>query len=154
MDSTLANPYLTNTLTPPPPQTYRYQCWQERGYHPDLHPISSDSECGTLIGQMGWVGAHAHAHEYLWATAGNMGAVLNEPLADTCLIPYEASPRYQLPSQIVVKGLAGRHVLLTKSGSRLDMIGIEHPALNITLIEVDPMVCIIGCASERQIKRL
>ena len=138
MDSTLANPYLTNTLTPPPPQTYRYRSWQERGYHPDLRPISSDSECGTLIGQMGWVGAHAHAHEYLWATAGNMGAVLTELVEDSCLIPYEVSPRYQLPSQIVVKGLAGRHVLLTKSGSRLDMIGIEHPALNLTLIEVEP----------------
>jgi ribulose-5-phosphate 4-epimerase/fuculose-1-phosphate aldolase len=87
---------------------------------------------------MGWVGAHAHAHEYLWATAGNMGAVLTEAIEDACLIPYEASPRYQLPPQIVVKGLAGRHVLLTKSGSRLDMIGIEHPALNLTLIEVEP----------------
>ena len=87
---------------------------------------------------MGWVGAHAHAHEYLWATAGNMGAVLTEAIEDACLIPYEVSPRYQLPPQIVVKGLAGRHVLLTKSGSRLDMIGIEHPALNITLIEVEP----------------
>ena len=87
---------------------------------------------------MGWVGAHAHAHEYLWATAGNMGAVLTEPVEDVCLIPYEVSPRYQLPPQIVVKGLAGRHVLLTKSGSRLDMIGIEHPALNLTLIEVEP----------------
>lgn len=87
---------------------------------------------------MGWVGAHAHAHEYLWATAGNMGAVLTEPVEDVCLMPYEVSPRYQLPPQIVVKGLAGRHVLLTKSGSRLDMIGIEHPALNLTLIEVEP----------------
>lgn len=87
---------------------------------------------------MGWVGAHAHAHEYLWATAGNMGAVLTEPVEDVCLIPYEVSPRYQLPPQIVVKGLADRHVLLTKSGSRLDMIGIEHPALNLTLIEVEP----------------
>ena len=138
VDSTLANPYLTNALTPPPPQTYRYKCWQERGYHPNLRPISPDSECGTLVGQMGWVGAHAHAHEYLWATAGNMGAVLTEAIEDACLIPYEASPRYQLPPQIVVKGLAGRHVLLTKSGSRLDMIGIEHPALNLTLIEVEP----------------
>ena len=138
MDSTLANPYLTNALTPPPPQTYRYKCWRERGYHPNLRPISPDSECGTLIGQMGWVGAHAHAHEYLWATAGNMGAVLTETIEEACLIPYEASPRYQLPSQIVVKGLAGRHVLLTKSGSRLDMVGIEHPALNLTLIEVEP----------------
>ena len=138
MNSTLTNPYLTNTLTPPPPQTYRYKCWQERGYHPNLRPIPSDSECGTLIGQMGWVGAHAHAHEYLWATAGNMGAVLTETVEETCLIPYDASPRYQLPPQIVVKGLAGRQVLLTKSGSRLDMIGIEHPALNVTLIEVEP----------------
>lgn len=138
MEASLANPYLTNTLTPPPPQTYRYKCWQERGYHPDLRPIPSDSECGTLIGQMGWVGAHAHAHEYLWATAGNMGAILTEALEEACLIPYDASPRYQLPPQIVVKGLAGRHVLLTKSGSRLDMIGIEHPALNVTLIEVEP----------------
>ncbi len=138
MDSTLANPYLTGALTSPPPQTYRYKCWQDRGYHPNLRPISPDSECGTLIGQMGWVGAHAHAHEYLWATAGNMGAVLTEAIEDACLMPYEVSPRYQLPPQIVVKGLAGRHVLLTKSGSRLDMIGIEHPALNLTLIEVEP----------------
>lgn len=138
MDLTLANPYLTNTLTPPPPQTHRYKCWQERGYHPDLRPIPPDSECGVLIGQMGWVGGHAHAHEYLWATAGNMGAVLTETLEEACLIPYDASPRYQLPPQIVVKGLAGRQVLLTKSGSRLDMIGIEHPALNVTLIEVEP----------------
>ena len=138
MDSTLTNPYLTNALTAPPPQSYRYERWRERGYHPDLSPISPDSECGTLIGQMGWVGAHAHTHEYLWATAGNMGAVLAETVQDACLIPYNASPRYQLPPQIVVKGLAGRHVLLTKSGSRLDMIGIEHPALNLTLIEVEP----------------
>jgi len=87
---------------------------------------------------MGWVGAHAHAHEYLWATAGNMGAVLAETVEELCLIPYDESPRYQLPPQIVVKGLAGRHVLLTKSGSRLDMIGSEHPALNLTLIEVEP----------------
>ena len=138
MDSTLTNPYLTNALAAPPPQSYRYERWRERGYHPDLRPISPDSECGTLIGQMGWVGAHAHAHEYLWATAGNMGAVLTETIEDACLIPYNASPRYQLPPQIVVKGLAGRHVLLTKSGSRLDMIGIEHPALNLTIIEVEP----------------
>ncbi len=138
MDSTLTNPYLTNVLATPPPQSYRYERWRERGYHSDLSPISPDSECGTLIGQMGWVGAHAHAHEYLWATAGNMGAVLTETVENTCLIPYNASPRYQLPPQIVVKGLAGRHVLLTKSGSRLDMIGIEHPALNLTLIEVEP----------------
>lgn len=138
MDSTLTNPYLVNALTAPPPQTYRYQRWRERGYHPDLRPLSPDSECGTLIGQMGWVGAHAHAHDYLWATAGNMGAVLNETVNEECLIAYNASPRYQLPPQIVVKGLAGKHVLLTKSGSRLDMIGIEHPALNLTLIEVEP----------------
>ena len=138
MDATLTNPYLVNVLTPPPPQTYRYERWRERGYHPNLRPLSPDSECGTLIGQMGWVGAHAHAHDYLWATAGNMGAVLTETVDDACLIAYEASPRYQLPPQIVVKGLTGRHVLLTKSGSRLDMIGIEHPALNLTLIEVEP----------------
>ncbi len=138
MDSTLTNPYLVNALTAPPPQTYRYQCWRERGYHPDLRPLSPDSECGTLIGQMGWVGAHAHAHDYLWATAGNMGAVLTETVNEACLIAHEDAPRYQLPPQIVVKGLAGRHVLLTKSGSRLDMIGIEHPALNLTLIEVEP----------------
>ena len=73
MASTLTNPYLVNALTAPPPQTYRYKRWRERGYHPELCPISADSECGTLIGQMGWVGAHAHAHDYLWATAGNMG---------------------------------------------------------------------------------
>ena len=138
MHLTLANPYLINALTAPPPQSYRYERWRERGYHPDLRPISPDSECGTLIGQMGWVGAHAHAHEYLWATAGNMGAVLTETVENPCLIPYDESPRYQLPPQIVVKELAGRHVLLTKSGSRLDMIGSEHPALNLTLIEVEP----------------
>ena len=138
MDSTLTNPYLVNALTAPPPQTYRYKRWRERGYHPDLRPLLPDSECGTLIGQMGWVGAHAHAHDYLWATAGNMGAVLTETVDEECLITYDTSPRYQLPPQIVVKGVAGRHILLTKSGARLDMISIEHPALNLTLIEVEP----------------
>jgi len=138
MDSTLTNPYLTNALTAPPPQTYRSERWRERGYHPDLRPISPDSECGTLIGQMGWVGAHAHVHEYLWATAGNMGAVLAETVEDACLIPDNASPRYQLPPQIVVRGLTGRHCLRPKLGSRLDRIGIEYPALIFTLIEVEP----------------
>lgn len=135
---TLANPYLTNVLTVPPPQTYRYERWRERGYQPELHPFSPDSECGTLIGQMGWVGAQAHAHDYLWATAGNMGAILTQPLPENSLIPYELAPRYGLPAQIIVKGLAGKHMLLTKSGSRLDMISLEHPALNLTVIEVEP----------------
>ena len=36
---------------------------------------------------MGWVGAHAHAREYLWATAGNMGAVLTEAIEEACLMP-------------------------------------------------------------------
>ena len=73
--------------------------------------------------QMGWVGAHAHAHDYLWASAGNMGVILSEPVDAKCLIAYEDAPRHTLPASIVVKGLAGRHVLLTKSGSRLDMVG-------------------------------
>ena len=33
---TLVNPYLTNALTAPPPQSYRYERWRERGYHSDL----------------------------------------------------------------------------------------------------------------------
>ena len=135
---TLANPYLTNALTAPSPQSYRESRWRERGYYPSLRPISPDSEAGTLIGQMGWVGAHAHAHHYLWASAGNMGAILSQPVDEACLLPFNAAPRYALPPKIVVKGLAGKHVLLTKSGARLDMIGCEHPALNVTLIEVEP----------------
>ena len=137
MGLTLANPYLTHQQ-PPSPQSYRYQQWCARGYQPRLAPISSDSELGTCIGQMGWVGAHAHAHDYLWASAGNMGVILSEPVDAACLITYDNAPRYSLPAEIIVKGLAGRHVLLTKSGSRLDMIGIEHPALNLTVIEVEP----------------
>lgn len=138
MQFTLANPYLTHALTAPSPQSYREARWRERGYHPALRPISPDSEAGTLIGQMGWVGAHAHAHHYLWASAGNMGARLSEPVDAACLIPSDAAPRYPLPPQIVVPGLAGKHVLLTKSGARLDMIAAEHPALNVTIIEVEP----------------
>ena len=77
---------------------------------------------------------------------GNMGAILTEPVDDACLISYSASPRYQLPPQIVVKGLAGKHVLLTKSGARLDMIGIEHPALNVTLVEGRARWCTLSDA--------
>ncbi len=124
-------------MTAPPPQSYRYNQWCLRGYHPGLRPLSPDDECGTLIGQMGWVGAHAHAHDYLWATAGNMGALLAARVDEACLLPYDVSPRYPLPSQIMVKGLAGRHVLLTKSGARLDMIACEHPSLNLAIIEVE-----------------
>ncbi len=137
MELTLVNPYLTHQQ-PPPAHSYRYRQWRARGYQSGLHPISPDSELGTCIGQMGWVGAHAHAHDYLWASAGNMGVILSEPVDAKCLIAYEDAPRHTLPASIVVKGLAGRHVLLTKSGSRLDMVGIEHPALNLTVIEVEP----------------
>ena len=135
--SVLANPYLTNELSPPPARSYRYQQWIERGYQTRLRPIDSDSELGVLIGQMGWVGSHAHAHDYLWASAGNMGALLSDAVDEACLLPRSESPRYALPPAINVKGLAGRHVLLTKSGSRLDMIALEHPGLNLTIVEVE-----------------
>ena len=138
MELSLVNPYLTRQQTPPPVHSYRHQQWCARGYQQNLHPISPDSELGTCIGQMGWVGAHAHAHDYLWASAGNMGVLLSETVDSKCLIAFDESPRFALPTAIVVKGLAGRHVLLTKSGSRLDMVGIEHPALNVTVIEVEP----------------
>lgn len=137
MELTLVNPYLTHQQ-PPPAHSYLYQQWRARGYQPGLHPISADSELGTYMGQMGWVGAHAHLHDYLWASAGNMGVILSEQVDAKCLIAYDEAPRYALPAAIVVKGLAGRHVLLSKSGARLDMIGIEHPALNLTIIEVEP----------------
>lgn len=137
MKLALVNPYLTQQQTPPA-HSYRYDQWRKRGFQQGLHPISPDSELGTCIGQMGWVGAHAHAHDYLWASAGNMGVILSDLVDEKCLIDYDDSPRYALPTAIVVKGLANRHVLLTKSGSRLDMIGIEHPALNVTVIEVEP----------------
>jgi ribulose-5-phosphate 4-epimerase/fuculose-1-phosphate aldolase len=131
----LSNPYLTSELIPPSPKSYRYQRWVERGYQPELSPISPDSELGVLIGQMSWAGSHAHAHGYLWGSAGNMGAILSDNVDEACLSPLEESPRYTLPSAINVKGLYGRHILLTKSGCRLDMIGLEHPALNLTIIE-------------------
>jgi len=134
---TLTNPYLTNNLSPPPPKSYRDRQWRAGGYQPDLQPISPDSELGVLIGQLGWVGSHAHAHGYLWGSAGNMGALLSEAVDADCLIDFHESPRYALPPAITVKGLAGRHVLLTKSGARLDMIALEHPALNLTIIEVE-----------------
>lgn len=137
MDLSLANPYLTHQQ-PPPAHSYRYKQWCARGYQAGLYPISSDSEIGTCIGKMGWVGAHAHSHDYLWASAGNMGVILSEPVESKCLLAYEDSPQYTLPEAIVVQGLAGRHILLSKSGSRLDLIGIEHPALNLTIIEVEP----------------
>ncbi len=66
-----------------------------------------------------------------------MGVLLAERVDEGSLLPYDASPRYPLPSQIMVKGLAGRHILLTKSGARLDMIACEHPALNLAIIEVE-----------------
>ena len=137
MEFTLVNPYLTHQQIRPP-HSYRYRQWVARGFQPNLNPIAPDTELGTCIGQMGWVGMHAHAHDYLWASAGNMGVILSEPVDTNCLINYDDAPRYALPKAIVVKGLAGRHVLLTKSGSRLDMIAIEHPALNVTVIEVEP----------------
>ena len=136
-DLSLANPYLTRESSPPPPQSFRERQWCARGYRPDLRPISPDSELGALIGQMGWVGGHAHAHGYLWGSAGNMGALLDESIDPDCLLPYNASPRYALPPAITVPDLAGRRVLLTKSGARLDMISLEHPALNLTIVEVE-----------------
>ena len=45
--SALANPYLTNKLSPPPARSYRYQQWVERGYQTRLRPIDSDSELGV-----------------------------------------------------------------------------------------------------------
>ena len=134
---TLSNPYLTNDLFSPPPKSYRYRQWCERGYQPSLQPISPDSELGVIIGQMGWVGSHAHAHDYLWGSAGNMGTLLSKLVDTSCLLPRDESPRYTLPPAITVKRLAGRHVLLTKSGSRLDMIALEHPSLNSTIVEVE-----------------
>ncbi|MCZ6679028.1 MAG: class II aldolase/adducin family protein [Candidatus Poribacteria bacterium] len=134
---TLVNPYLNNDLSPPPARSYRHQKWLEQGYQPELQPISPDSELGVLIGQMGWAGSHAHANGYLWASAGNMGVILSEAVDEDCLLPRDQSPRYMLPPAITVKGLAGRHVLLTKSGSRLDMIALEHPSLTLTIVEVE-----------------
>ena len=136
-DFSLANPYLTKDLSPPPPRSFRERQWCERGYQPNLSPISPDTELGMLIGQMGWVGSHAHAHGYLWGSAGNMGALLDESINPDCLLPYSESPRYALPPAIKAPGLAGRRVLLTKSGARLDMISMEHPSLNLTIVEVD-----------------
>ena len=133
----LANPYLTRDLSPPPPRSFRARQWCVRGYQPSLRPISPDSELGVLIGQMGWVGSHAHAHGYLWGSAGNLGALLDESIDPDCLLPYIESPRYALPRAISVPGLAGRRVLLTKSGARLDMISLEHPALNLAIVEVE-----------------
>ena len=106
--SALANPYLTNELSPPSARSYRYQQWVERGYQTDLRPIDSDSELGVMIGQMGWVGSHAHANGYLWASAGNMGTLLSEAVDEACLLPRVESPRYALPPAITVKGLAGQ----------------------------------------------
>ena len=133
----LSNPYLTKTLSPPPPRSYRDRQWCARGYQPNLKPISPDSELGVLIGQMGWVGSHAHDRGYLWGSAGNMGTLLNDSIDPDCLLPFAESPRYSLPTEISVPGLAGRRVLLTKSGARLDMISLEHPALNLTIVEVE-----------------
>ena len=134
---TLTNPYLTSDLSAPPPKSYRGRQWCVRGYQPSLQPISPDSELGVLIGQMGWVGAHAHAHGYLWGSAGNMGALLSDTVDSDCLLTYNESPRYTLPPAITVKGLAGRHVLLTKSDARLDMVALEHPTLNLTIVELE-----------------
>ncbi|MDE0184206.1 MAG: class II aldolase/adducin family protein [Candidatus Poribacteria bacterium] len=132
-----SNPYLTNNLLPPPPRSFRYRQWQARGYQAALQPMSSDSEMGVLVGQMGWMGSQAHARGYLWGTAGNMGALLSEAIDLRCLVPRDQSPRYSLPAAITVKQLAGRRVLITKSGSRLDAIAVEHPALNLTIVEID-----------------
>ena len=134
---TLNNPYLTGDLSPPPRRSHRHHQWCTRGYQANLQSVSPDGELGVLIGQMGWVGAHAHVHGYLWGSAGNMGALLSEPIDSNRLLPYDQSPRYALPPSIAVKRLAGRHVLLTKSGARLDMISLEHPALNLTIVEVE-----------------
>ena len=133
----LTNPYLTRDLSPPPPRSFRDRQWCTRGYQSSLRPISPESELGVLIGQMGWVGSHAHAHGYLWGSAGNMGALLDESIDPDCLLPYIESPRYALPPAITVPGLAGRRVLFTKSGARLDMISLEHPALNLAIVEVE-----------------
>lgn len=133
----LTNPYLTNEKSPPIVRSYRYRKWLERGYQSTLAPIDVDTECGTLIGQMGWAGNHAHRNGYLWGSAGNMGTLLTEQIDPNCLIPIEESPRGKLPSAIVVKNLVGRHVLLTKSGCRLDLISLEHPSLNLTILEVE-----------------
>ena len=89
---TLANPYLTNELSPPPARSYRHRQWIERGYQTHLQPIASDNELGVLIGQMGWAGSHAHAHGYLWASAGNMGALLSEAVNDACLLSHTMNP--------------------------------------------------------------
>ncbi|MDE0043393.1 MAG: class II aldolase/adducin family protein [Candidatus Poribacteria bacterium] len=133
----LANPYLTRDLSSPPPQSFRERQWCARGYQPSLRPISPDSELGVLIGQMGWVGSHAHAHGYLWGSAGNMGALLDDSINPDCLLSYVESPRYTLPPAISVPSLAGRRVLLTKSGARLDMVSLEHPSLNLAIVEVE-----------------
>ena len=98
---TLANPYLTNELSSPSPRSYRYEQWIERGYQACLRSIDSDSELGVLIGQMGWAGSHAHGHGYLWASAGNMGALLSEAVDEACLLPRDQSPRYALPQQLL-----------------------------------------------------
>ena len=103
--SALANPYLTNELSPPPARSYRYRQWIERGYQTHLRPIDSDSELGFSTGQMGWVGSHAHAHGYLWASAGNMGVLLSDAVDESCLLPRAESPRYALPPAITVKGV-------------------------------------------------
>ena len=132
-----SNPYLANELLPPPPRSYRYRQWRDRGYQASLQRISSDSELGVLVGQMGWMGSQAHARGFLWGTAGNMGALLSEAVDASCLLPRDQSPRYALPPAITVKRLAGRRVLITKTGSRLDAIAVEHPALNLTIVEVD-----------------
>ena len=45
---TLANPYLTNELSPPRPRSYRYDQWVERGYQARLRSIASDNELGSF----------------------------------------------------------------------------------------------------------
>ena len=69
----LTNPYLTRDLSPPPPRSFRDRQWCARGYQSSLRPIPPESELGVLIGQMGWVGSHAHTHGYLWGSAGKHG---------------------------------------------------------------------------------
>ena len=137
----LENTYLTGNQSPPSNKSYRHKEWCKRGYQPSLAQFCPDSEIGMIIGQMGWVGSHSHSHGYLWGSAGNAGYLLQKRISENYLLPISHSPRYQLPPTIVVKNLAGRHVLLSKSGCRLDMIAIEPPSLNVTVLEVEDDGC-------------
>ena len=135
---TPSNPYLTNDLLPPPPRSYRYRQWRERGYQASLQPISSDNEIGVLIGQMGWMGSHAHARGYLWGTAGNMGSLLSEPIDANCLLPREQSPPLH-PARSDNRKSVSR-AACTDNQIRFKIrrnLQLEHPALNLTIVEVD-----------------